>query len=313
MTPQEKLAARIAAVTKTAPDYTKTVSGGGGAKFEALAAGPCRLRLVSYVELGIHESTWGNDVKKKDMCRFTFEVTGPKHPPRVTEDGKTFPNLIYVEETLSRHEKANFVKLFALLNYEGTATHPLELLGKAYLGTVCHRKWAKRGEPKDDQTKWTGIDVELRDKTGYHIRPPRFEDPETGDVRVVEVAPAVTPLTFFVWHDPDMEQWDSIFIEGEYPERKDDKGVVTHPAKSKNVIQSKIISASNFKGSPMHELLLAGGKAIDFTSTAHLDTEPGDGTTAPEGSDDPLAGVASTVPARSGKGANLGLDDDIPY
>ena len=61
-----------------------------------------------------------------------------------------------------------------------------------------------------------------------------------------------------------MEQWGGLFVEGEYPERKNDKGEVTAPAKSKNVMQNKIKSAVNFIGSPIHTLLVAGGAKIDL-------------------------------------------------
>ena len=61
-----------------------------------------------------------------------------------------------------------------------------------------------------------------------------------------------------------MAQWASLFIEGAYPERKDDKGVVTAPAKSKNVFQDTIKRAVNFQGSPMHTLLLTSGQPLDL-------------------------------------------------
>lgn len=305
MTPQEALAARIAAVTATAPDYTKTTAGPSGDAPQPAAAGPCRLRLVSYVELGQHEKKYQGNAKKVELCRLGFEVTGPKHPPREV-DGKKVPHVIFIEETLSRNEKANFVKLFNLLNYDQQATHPVQLIGKAYLGTIHHRKWRKRTDPAEAD-KWTGIDVELRDKNGYSIRPPRFEDPETGDLRVVEVAEPSTPMYFFLWQNPDEQQWKDIFIEGEWPERKDKDGNVTQPARSKNFVQAKIIAAKNFEGSPIHQLLLAGGKSFDFTA-AESDAEvEADGPPAGHPANDevdPLAGVAATRPAR-GKAPDL--------
>lgn len=315
MTPQEAILAKIAAKAATAADFTKTTSGGGDTKFEPPAAGPCRLRLVSYVEIGVHEKTFKGQSKKQDRCRLAFEVSGPKHPPREV-DGKSYPHMVYVEETLSRHEKANFVKLFNQLNYDQTATHPAQCVGKAYLGTIVHRAWKKKDDPADP-SKWTGLDVGLRNDTGYTIRAPRFEDPETGDLRVVEVAPPVTPLTFFLWSDPDMDCWNSIFIDGEYPERKDEKtGKVIMPAKSKNVVQAKIISALNFEGSAIHTMLAAGGKAFDFKALAAAAAEDAGGpadsdhpANAKVDEDDALAGVAATTPARTGAPDLIGPAD----
>jgi hypothetical protein len=50
--------------------------------------------------------------------------------------------------------------------------------------------------------------------------------------------------------------WDSLYIDGKYDDRKDEKTGVVTPGKSKNVFQEKIRGAVNFKGSPIAELLV---------------------------------------------------------
>jgi hypothetical protein len=66
-----------------------------------------------------------------------------------------------------------------------------------------------------------------------------------------------------------------LFIEGEYPERKDDKGNVTAPAKSKNVFQNTIKNAVNFRGSPIYTLLAANGQSLDIPQIDEQEDDEG--------------------------------------
>jgi hypothetical protein len=263
-------------------DQTQAKTGGGGGDYNPPAAGPCRLRFVGYVEVGKQPHTFQGKTTFRDKVYLTFEISGPRHPPVVnSETGETYPHRITIEENLSLSDKAHFYKLFMRMNYAGKARHMVQLLGEAFKGTVIHRKYAKRGEPKDDQTKWTGLAVELFDRaSGYTIQPPRTEDPETGELVDLKVEPAKTPLKAFVWEHADMEQWGDIFIEGEYPERKNEKGEVTAPAKSKNVYQNAIKAAKNFEGSPIHQLLVAGGAKLDLPAPGE---DPDDVNNVPAG------------------------------
>lgn len=301
----------VAAAAETGADHTKTVAGGGGegGDYTPPAEGRARARFVGYVETGKHTRSFKGQPKTKQELRLFFELSGPKHPPREV-DGKKYPHIIEVEESLSLHEKANWPKLFAKLNYSGKAKHPVELLGSAYLVTVTHRKWAKAGEDKSDPTKWTGVDPKLRGNDGsYNIDPPSFEDPETGETRAVKVDPAITPLRAFLWNNPSKEQWDSIFIEGEWPERKDKDGKVTKKAASKNVLQLRCRAADNFGGSPLDEMLKANGISLDLPSLSDPDMDADyDEQSAPPAAaaKDPLAGAAKATGFDD-------LDDDIPF
>jgi hypothetical protein len=244
-----------------------TVAAAGGGDYTPPAEGIVRLRFVGYVELGKHDAEYQGKKKVKEEVQLTFELSGPKHPPREHE-GKVYPQLIVVKESLSLNPKANFFKLFAKLNHAGKAKHIAELLGEAYMGTVVHKKY-KRKDGSD------GVGVNLRDDGGYLIRPTTVQDPETGEPRVIAVDPAITPIKCFLWDYADLEQWATIYVEGQYEERKNDKGEVTAKARSKNVLQEHIKQAKNFPGSPIYDLLVANGQNVDVpTSTQEFDDEP---------------------------------------
>jgi hypothetical protein len=281
-----------AAAAKSGTDMTQAKQGGGD--YTPPAEGNCRLRLVGYIELGKHSKVYKGVPKTEAQVELVFEVSGPKHPP-ADVDGKKVPIRLSETMSLSLNEKANFFKLFQRMNYAGDAQHMIQLLGRPFLGTIFHDKWTG----KDGKERVT---AQLRGPDGYSIRPPRVEDPESGEWKVVEVAPAITPLKGFLWDHADLEQWDSIFIDGEYPARTNDKGEVTAPAKSKNVFQEKIRSALNFPGSPIAELLATRGIGkLDLPATDDPQERPEDppATQAPTAAEkgataaaDPLAGVA---------------------
>lgn len=230
-------------------DQTQAKKGGS----EPLKAGPCRLRFISYMEVGKHKRVVKGVEKTENQVVLQFEVSGPNHPPREHEGVKYPAGIITITLNLSLNEKAHYFKLFQRMNYAGKAQHMVQLLGSEYLGTIYHRSW--KGTQGDK------IEAELHNADGYSIRPPRFADPETGAERVVVVDPPISKLKAFLWDYADAEQWASIFIDGYWEEKKNDKGEVTSPKKSKNWIQGKIAKAVNFTGSPAHALLAASGQA----------------------------------------------------
>jgi hypothetical protein len=183
-----------------------------------------------------------------------FELTGKRH----ATDADAQPHRVTIVETYSLNEKANYYKLFQRMNYKQDAQHMVQLLGEGFKVEVIHDKWT--GTDKKERT-----DITFKGPGGYTIAPPRKEDEdsETGWVDVA-VPPARSPLRCFLWEQADLQQWASLFIEGEYPERKDDKGVVTATAKSKNTLQHKVMGAVNFNGSPIHTLLLTNGVKLDL-------------------------------------------------
>lgn len=257
----------------------------GGEKRELPVAGLTRLRFVGYIELGIHEEEFKGDKKKREKVSLIFELSGPKHPA-TDYDGKKVPHTITINESLSLNEKSNFYKLFKRMNYTGEATHIAQLLGKEFLGTIFHNT---KGEGTDAKTY-----ANLRDDSGYSIRPPFVDDPDTGESRRINVDEPLTPIKCFLWSFCSKPMWDDIFIDGKWDDKKDDKGNVIKEGTSKNYWQNRIKSAINFQGSPMAEILFAGGEPdlpggetterSEANQQASADAKAG-------AAEDPLAGV----------------------
>ena len=265
-------------------DQTKAVAGGGD--YTPPAAGPGLCRLVGYVELGKQKGTFQGKPTIKEKVRLIFELVGKRHA--VADDEQ--PYRITVDENLSLNEKANYFKLFQRMNYKQDAQHMAQLVGEGYKCEVIHDTWTgKDGKPRTDAV--------LKGPAGYTISPPRKEDEdsETGWVDVAVPAARSTPRVF-LWNYADLEQWGSLFIEGEYPERKDDKGVVIKPASSKNVLQAKVMSATNFVGSPMHTLLLTNGAELDLPNVGEEDERGNEQDGAPSTSV-PAAASSTTSPS----------------
>lgn len=207
--------------------------------YQPLPEGPVRLRFIGYVELGKHETEWQGKKRTNEKVRFFFEVTGPKIEPR--DDGQ--PHVISFEKNKSTSEKAAYYKLFRRMNYSGNHRVFASMLGEAFRGHLYH---STSGEGDAKRTY-----VNLWDGDGnFTISAPYFDDPETGERKAIRVPEPVSPLKCLLWNNPDMQQWDSIFVDGEW-EARDGK-----PAKSKNVYQNKIKSAIDYVGSPIQELLL---------------------------------------------------------
>lgn len=256
-----------AAAAAAGADQTKAQAGGGD--YTPPAAGPALVRLVGYVELGMQAGTFQGKPTLKEKVQLIFELVGKRHPPHVSADGQTkTPMLIVVEESLSLNEKANFFKLFQRLNYRQDKQHMVQLVGEGFKAEVIHDKWTdKAGKER--------VSAVLKGPGGYTLAPPRKEDEdsETGWVDVAVPAALSSPRVF-LWNHADMQQWGSLFIDGEYPERKNDKGEVTAPARSKNVYQNKIKQAKNFPGSPIYNLLAVAGQSLDIPAMDEQDEEP---------------------------------------
>jgi hypothetical protein len=229
-------------VDATGSDLTKPSSGGGD--FAPPAEGPTRLRLVSYIETGVHKTMFKGAPKVKPRSELTFELSGPKHEPRKLDDGTLIPFRITVKEVVGTTARNGYIKLFNLLNTEGKAKNFLGLLiDGAWRGNVSHYKF--KSHDGSDR-----VVAQLKKDGAYQISPVSFEDPESGELRTVSVPPAITEPRVFLWDYPDLEQWDSLYIDG----TRDD-------GTSKNYIQEKIKSAENFVGSPIYNLLIESGRA----------------------------------------------------
>lgn len=268
----------------------QSVATSGGGDYTPPEAGQTGARIVAYYEVGQHEGEYKGEKKINNEVIIIFELIGKKHPPKELEDGTKVPVRLSLPMNLSTNEKAGYFKMFSRLRTE--ERHFVQLLGSAVLLNVVHRE---TGEG-DKKRVYANIDKES-------VRKPIIQVPDMEDGEVVgvkdqpfPVGAALTPLKAFVWEFADAEMWDSIFIEGEYPERKDEKtGKVIAAAKSKNSIQLKIASALNFKGLPCYDY--AASKLVGGTVTREgvdaLDEVVGDVTpSGPRDADDPLDGIA---------------------
>lgn len=270
-------------------DQTKAVAGGGG-DYTPPAAGPGLARFIGYIEIGKQKGTFKGAPTIKEKVQLIFELVGKRHPPAEATDGTKLPQRVTIEESYSLNEKANFFKLFQRMNYKQDAQHIVQLLGEGFKVEVIHDTW----KGKDGKDRVTAT---FKGPGGYTIAPPRKEDEdsETGWVDIA-VAPAISNLRCFLWEQADLDQWGSLFIEGEYPERKNEKGEVTAPAKSKNVFQNTIKRAVNFQGSLIHTLLLNAGQPIDLPTAEEFDDVPDEqappaAKPATQPADDALGGI----------------------
>lgn len=224
----------------------RDVSVQGGGDFEAPAAGVTRLRFIEYIELGVHtKESRLYGPKTKPRAQFGFELSGPRHPPKVFE-GVEYPHIIRFEEVIGYTGKNAYSKLFAIMS----ADHPgaknfAELLGNEYLGTVVHREWEAGGKKR--------ISAELKNANGYQIRSTTYEDQATGQPVTIAVDEPRSPLKVFLWDLADTEQWDDVFIDGTFDD-----------GNTKNKVQEKIKAAENFVGSAIYEALIEAGREAEL-------------------------------------------------
>ncbi|RQU14216.1 hypothetical protein DF152_17285 [Burkholderia cenocepacia] len=268
------LAAKIAEAAKTGPNMTEAAAGSGD--YTPPPEGTAQARFVGYYEMGKHPGEYEGKPRVYDEVKLVFELSGPNHQPRQLPDGTRVPHRITVNEKKSLGAKANFFKLFGMMNYAGKATHMAQLLGEAYLVEVVHSK------SKDGKRTYAN----LRDANGYKVRGPSFQDPLTGKTVNVDVAPPLTEPRAFIWDVADLEMWNSIYVEGEYEAKKDDKGNITQPARSKNVLQNYIKEAINWPEHPLAAIIAAGSVEPELPGAE----QPERGNTG-AASDDPLAHV----------------------
>ncbi len=288
----------IAEAVAKGEDQSVAQVGGGGVKLnEYIPAGIHRARFVSYIEIGKQKAMYKGAPKEEFQVILAFEISGPRIKPR--EDGQ--PHVIELRPmNKSLNDKAGFFKLFQRMNYAGKAQHMAQLLGDAYRVEVFHNTVAAK------EGKEARVFVNLRkDGEPYAILPPVTTNEETGETTTVAVEPQRSQQRLFLWDFADLEQWGSLFIEGEWEARKDEKtGEITKPAQSKNVLQGRVAAALNFKGSPIQQLLAAGGVKIDVPDaetmsgnddgpdeTAEVGTKPPVDTPTGAAATDALAGI----------------------
>lgn len=228
--------------------------------YEPPAAGKALARFVGYIELGKRKQRDYKGEKKspEDSVLLCFELNGKKHMKEFKEGEPLQPTLIYEEMTLKLGDKANFKKLFnKMRGAREDVKHMAELLNEPFILTIEHNKVdGKDGQPDK-------IYANIKDKDGsWLVGPPAVEDPMSGEVTVVPVPEAITPLRLLFWDSPTKEQWDSLYVDGERTV-KDKEG--NEKIVSNNRLQQRIVKeAVNFDGSALQDLIVGlGGLTLE--------------------------------------------------
>lgn len=247
--------------------------------------GKAMARLVEYIELGMHKQKPFKGKEKPDAAevRLTFDLLGPKYIREITVDGKPkkICDTITVRIKLSKNEKAKYKKLFEQMRYGRTdIKHVARMLGEAFQLTIKHNTVGEGDAAK------VYANVEL-------IEAPRMYNPITGDVVDLPVPMPMSDLKIFIFDNPTLASWDSLFIPGESTFKNAD-GV--EQTRSKNYIQEIIMSASNFKGSAV-EAMLNGANKLEEKTTPATKAEP----------------VKKAPVAESDALSELGLNDEVTF
>lgn len=238
---------------------------GGGSVYEQPPVGRAVGTLIGYIEVGVQTREWTDKGKKmskdEDTALLIWELNGGKYKPKEVEvDGQKVlvPYRMTMKLAISQNEKAHYYKVFKMLNYSGQYRIPAQCVGNHYLIHIF-------GDKREDGTEWRS----LKGPNGFLIEPPQVQtllDPagDPSDENNIKVVPVPKPeqisdARVFLWEFCDKGQWDSLYIDGEYP-AKDGK-----PAVSKNKFQNLIRGAKNFQGSPIQKLL--GDQALDLSSS----------------------------------------------
>lgn len=200
-------------------DMTEVGAGGGGGLMpEGYAMG----RVVTYIELGLHPQEFGGKAKAPaPEVKLGFKLFGG--------EGGCYDNrfISTFDMALSNAPGANIKQFFDKLNWAGDMRHLAQSLGRAYLVpiTIATNKQGKQS----NRINLKGIlpPIDPVSKSAYPV-------PEVD----------ASDLRYFFFDKPTKETWDSLFVEGTF----DDGG-------SKNKIQEKILTALNFPGSVLEQLI----------------------------------------------------------
>lgn len=241
-------------------DMTAVKTGGGGRGL--LPSGTALVRLCSYIEFGSTIQEFNGQKKPAaPIFQLGFRIVGGaglnekgEGEKYVLEEGQ-YPLITTYDTTMSLHEKAKAIKYFNALNRVGNkATHFVQKLQEQCLyalpiGTKVATGGRNVGKVVQD-IDFSNLQAALDQETGL----PRTGLPELKDEHI----------QVFLWNQPSQAMWDTLFIEGEWEEKVDEKtGKVLYPARSKNFLQEKCLQAIDFEGSALQLLLQESG--ADYT------------------------------------------------
>uniref|UniRef100_A0AAU6W0W8 Single-stranded DNA-binding protein n=4 Tax=unclassified bacterial viruses TaxID=12333 RepID=A0AAU6W0W8_9VIRU len=222
--------ALAAAAKETAVDMTEVQKGGDGPKL--LPEGYSLAYVSGVIEYGLQPQEFeGKATADADEVQLEFALldegyTGEDGAPYVV---RTYPFKV------SRNSKANAFKMFKALNWQNQHTAWIDLLGELIMVKIVQYDDSQKKKRSKIDTTGFLPPVDLRTKKPYPAPP--FDE---------------SLMRVFLWDQPTMECWDLLHIEG-----------TSEAGKSKNFLQEKLLSARNFAGSALEELLLGNG--VKFT------------------------------------------------
>ncbi|ASL24406.1 hypothetical protein vBAspPH44_23 [Alteromonas phage vB_AspP-H4/4] len=212
--------------------------------------GVALLRLLSYIELGRHESN--NPAHKPALkAMLTFELNHPKHMIEI--DGKKVPQQITVRLNKGMTAKSGFRKLFNVMNkaHGNKYNHFVQMIGLPFLGEVFHNTVGE-GDKKQ-------VYANLQDDAGWSLKAPLQIDALSGTETPIPVAELDGTPKAFLWENDNISDedvkamWDSLFIEGE--REVEDSKTKEKKTISKNWIQETIKKNIEWEGSVTQALV----------------------------------------------------------
>lgn len=201
-------------------DMTEESTGGGGG---LMPEGFALARMVTYIELGLQPQEFGGKAKAPaSEVILGFKLFGG---PDNCYDGRFISTFSIA---LGNNTKSNAKIAFDRMNWKGDMRHFAQGLGRGFLLPITVHT--------NDTTKKQSNRINLKG-----ILPP-IDPVSKSAYPIPEVTEA--DLKYFFFDRPTKESWDSLFVEGSY----DDGG-------SKNKHQEKILTALNFPGSALEQLI----------------------------------------------------------
>lgn len=212
-------------------------------------AGVAILRLLSYIELGMHQPK--NPAHKPAVnCLLRFELKHADHQYQ-TDDGMK-SEIIDIHTRKGATVKSGYKKLFNSMNAAlgGTHKHFISMIDKCFVGTIYHNSNGKTGA---DERTYPNLDKD----GAWSFQPCGNMDVVNNKFTPLEVEPLQSTPTAFLWENDGItdEQykamWDSIYIDGTYTKKEGDVEV----EKSKNFHQDKLRNSLTWEGSRIQGLV----------------------------------------------------------
>lgn len=292
MTQAYDINAIIAQAAQESVDLTEASV--GGSFDNTPVAGTCIATLIGYIELGrrLKKGWQGAPDKKMLQAKFIFELAGGQNKPVETDTGAKIPKRITIKTWLPEpgrqpSDKSGFYKLLSAMNHakDPSIKIPAQLIGQHFKVIVSVEEF----DGDNGKVKYGSIG---NGKDGFRIFAPVVDiiDPEsgvpTGETRVMAKPERISDIRVFLWQYANKAMWDALFIEGEYEAVEAKDGKPARPAKSKNVIQLELAEALDWAGSPIQQILTAGGE-LDVAGLEDKTEAP----TVAADEADPLAGM----------------------